>query len=309
MEPEELHQHEAALAVHLARDDMDGWHAACERINHGLTNGATWANMFIQQKWTEGMVRWFEGNAVHAVDHNPRVTQAWTDTVSRITYDERLNTLLARGLEGISDNEKIALIQGHGPGHAQQLLHSFLVRGYNRGHWTLVSPSWVGAPGTALRQAALDAGWQMRMFPTQMRRQLEALGENPQQTAPTWTSWMAYPHCVAVLYELEHVQKNVQAEIHHFACVPTLPWADPRDVALAQAIADYGPAAFHCVVGDGESACSVQERERLRSLVKVHHALGLWTDLETAVLQGTVDALFVAADKLVLPELGEGPTP
>ncbi len=309
LEPELLRQHGATLAVYLANDDMDGWQKACDGINNGLTNGDVGINIFVQREWTKLMARWFEDNAVRAVEHNPQVLHAWTQAVSRIDYDRTLHTLLAHGLEGIANNEKIDLLQGRGQGKAQELLHAFLLRGndrgIDRGHWTLVSPAWVGAPGTALRQAALDAGWNPGMLPTQMHRQLKALSETLQNTPPAWTLWMALPHCAAVLYELHHMKSTVEEGINHFACVPTMPWADPRDVALAQAIADHGPTTFHCVVGDGApAACSAQEHERLRELVKVHNALGLWDDLETAVLQGTIEALPGATlDVLKLPEL------
>lgn len=311
MEPEQLRQHEAALAVYLAKDDMTGWQTTCDGINAGLTDGSAEANAIVQRCWTKGMVRWFVDNAVHAFEQNPQVTEAWTRTVPRLQYDTALHVLLARGLEDIPDHEKIDLLQGRGVGKAKQSLHAFFLRGRNREYWTLVSPAWVGAPGTALRQAALDAGWNLGVLPTQIHRQLKAFTENPQNTPPTWTSWMAFPHCAVVLYELHQMESLVGETTQHFACVPTLPWADPRDVALAQAIADQGPATFHCVVGNGEPpTCSPQEHGRLRELVKVYNGLGLWSDLETGVLQGTIDGLSAATPQgLVLPDLGEGSTP
>lgn len=314
MEQELLRQHEAALVGCLANDDMDGWHAVCDTIKKRLPAGDAAALIVVQREWTQLLVRWFEDNAVRAVERT-QVLHAWTQTVPRIHYDRTLHTLLARGLEGIANNEKIDLLQGRGQGKAQELLHAFLLRGndrgIDRGHWTLVSPAWVGAPGTPLRQAALDAGWNVGMFPAQMHRQLKALSETPQNTPPAWTSWMALPHCAVVLYELHHMKSTVEEGINHFACVPTMPWADPRDVALAQAIADHGPATFHCAVGDGSpAACSAQEHERLRELVKVHNVLGLWDDLENAVLQGTIEGLFVGMQQdLALPELAEGCAP
>lgn len=310
-ERELLREHEAALVSCLANDDMAGWHAVCDTIKKRLPAGDAAARIVVQREWTQLMTRWFEDNAVRAVEHNPQVLHAWTQTVSRIHYDRTLHTLLARGLEGIADNEKIdVLLFGLG-GKAQELLHAFLLRGQNRGHWTLVSPAWVGAPGTPLRQAALDAGWYVGMFPAQMHQQLKVLKEHPQQTPPAWTSWMALPHSAAVLYELHEMQKNVTEGTQHMAFVPTMPWADPRDIALAQAIAGHGPKNFYCVVGDGEPpACTPQEPERLRSMVKVYNALGLWSELETAVLQGTLDGLYAGTQQsLVLPDLGEGSTP
>lgn len=148
----------------------------------------------------------------------------------------------------------------------QKFLHAAL-----RKHphlWKELSPSWVGAKGSVLRETARGMGWDESRLPAMV---LCARGRIAKEGCPQ----LAYPYSILALSSVLLTTPLARFLISSTSIVQAPCDANPRDIALAQAVLEK-TERWDCAVAGHADMPSIDERERMRiaQMVDMHVMLG-----------------------------------
>ncbi len=154
---------------------------------------------------------WCNKNAEHAIRNCPEVFQCWADT-STSARRSAVRERIAEVLESMPESARLALLEnrsnddngGFGNTKAHKMLYNYLANGEH--HWSVVSPQWGGLPGSQLRQAARELGWEERHLPAMIQR--NAFGP----TAGEWLGRIPYAYTMLACEENKHAESWMQRE-------------------------------------------------------------------------------------------------
>lgn len=245
--------------------------------------------------------RWVRGNIVHIMQACPSVLAGWKTTLPGPLADKMVIQAISVGLDGLDDEDKMRALRGESTTRLARMLGNFV--NDDPQNWGWLSPSWVGAPNSPLRAAATAHGW----LPGKLLGQVTKALDSP--TAPVWTSWLAYPHCMQVLHRQAQVRLQQRQEMvvqpmkKTSAC-----WGNPIDIALAQQLIAQSPKPLFMELTAHDEVPPVLESERLRlqGLVEVHIGLGALEQLHASLLAGVLPGEGMTASMTVeLPDLGD----
>lgn len=202
---------------------------------------------------------WLYKNAMHAVSHCSRVLSAWAEGGFSHLYMASHKMTQALALVH-SDEEKKAFLQGDTSTAAGKIV-ARLLRGAEsppNGGWSQFSPSWIGQPGSALRQAAIEGGWVAKDAMAMV--DLFILEDLPEG----WIGNLAYPYtamvCRWIQSALRFAKLAAGIALHTQAIVP-LKEANPIDVVMAQLVYQASPIALRASLEIDPSARMVSNEE------------------------------------------------
>ena len=247
---------------------------------------------------------WCKNHTGHVVRHCPQVLQCWADPSTGVRTST-VHARIADVLECMPESAKAALLQGKsaddGGGFedttAHQMLHRYLE--HARYHWRVVSPHWIGAPGSPLRQAAIDLGWQARYLPPMIRRNVFGA------TAGEWLGRIPYAYSMLACEEYTHAETWAHHTPQESDIVVGAASSDPVDIAMAQAIFKRHEQPKHGIVLRRHRATPVLDTTTLKKIdhfVEAHAIMGTLTDLAQSLAHGVVPH-FGVHETLALPDL------
>ncbi len=249
------------------------------------------------------LAQWCNDNAEHVVRRCPEVLQCWAEPSTGVRTST-VHGRIAEVLESMPEADRLALLQGNiGQNHdgwdttAHRMLHNYLSHGPY--HWRVISPQWIGASGSSLRQAAVDLGWETQYLPMMIRR--NAFGP----TAGEWLGRIPYAYSMLACEEYRHAEAWAAYAQQEPQVLVASPNADPVDVAMAQAIFKRDPEPRRTISLRRHRCTPALDdatRQAINNVVEAHIVMGTLADLAQSLAQGVAPAL-VAPETLALPEL------
>lgn len=270
-----------ALHTMLHEDDLNGWSKRNVRESAPVD-------------------AWIRDNIVHAMQSCPKVLNYWRQSKPSAAVESIQYRYVAAALEDLDDKAKAEiLLLGYFEGAAQAGLYSHIQSKPTA--WAALSPAWIGAPDSELRQAATQAGW------TSMRLIAQVAHSIARPAAEKWSEWVPYAHSIAVfnragkvMWEKKNPSEAGLAPVERVG----QPWASPEDMALALALTKHLPNYLYTLTPHPDAApVSVELQERMDALVAVHAGLGEMFPLQKMVVAGNVPTPEELA-MVELPDLG-----
>lgn len=248
---------------------------------------------------------WCKDHTGHVVRHCPQVLQCWAEPSTGVRTST-VHGSIADVLVSMPESSRLALLRGKsaedGGGFedttAHRMLHRYLEHGSY--HWRVISPHWIGAPGSPLRQAAIDLGWEARYLPTMIRR--NAFGA----TAGEWLGRIPYAYSMLACEEYIHAETWAHHTPQESDIVVGAASADPVDIAMAQAIYKHNAQPKYGIAlrrHRATAALDVATLQAVNHFVEAHVIMGTLADLAQSLAQGMIPQL-ERPDMLPLPDLG-----
>lgn len=232
--------------------------------------------------------RWMQTHVVHAMASCPDVLEYWLINAPQTTKAVQLYRYVASALEHLDDEAKVQLLQGQSRVPAHHNLYKYLKDPIPRHHWSALSPAWVGKTGSALRQAAMDLGWQPHMMHQMITDGMQH---------PGWERWLAHvPYAYSIVAAhwamLQRISGKVRLPIANQE-MPTLVCsnhANPSDVVVALEMLRLHGGDFAAGMRAPEKweAPHPREVQRLQALVRWHWDLGMQDAFVEALREGTL---------------------
>lgn len=219
---------------------------------------------------------WMRDNILHVIAACPKVLAFWKEKMEWPS-DPGLAIVefLGEALENIEEHDKIYLLRGN----SSDAVSFEWYRGMSQNplFFQRLSPAWIGAPGTALRQEMVACGWQACHLG-------QMIGYGKPANAKYWSEWVPFLETMLVYNhkqrELLHIEldkitgfKGREPE-HFLRTVHSKALAE--DVALAQSLCNVlWPQASHYALKLPPNFPSVptSRRQELDLLVQMHAQL------------------------------------
>ena len=256
---------------------------------------------------------WVLDNVLDVMANHTLVLDAWLARVPPRTRADILYDRVAVALQSLDDEDKARVLRGHDVDGAVHPAHRNL-RNYLRSlsaHWYTVSPLWVGKPGSSLRQAATELGWDPKL--------LVIMAKNSMRRHANWEAWIdQVPYVYSMMachwIGLQRIRdlpswaklnaggKPVEGD---FFVVSSR--ANPVDVALARHILELTPTPLKDqLIANPEVAQVAEELSfRLQDLVRVHQGLNLFHEFAVGLAFGRLPGIEATPGiAIALPDLG-----
>ena len=134
---------------------------------------------------TMGAIRtWCDDNSFEVINQCPAVFERWAAPNSYFV------SALGQACEDLDNDDKIALLKGHGCNPHEQKLHAFLQREPTL--WQYMSPAWLGHANSEQRAAACALGWEMEMLPDMSHQHAR------RNTLARWVTAFDYAYSMSV---------------------------------------------------------------------------------------------------------------
>lgn len=225
---------------------------------------AQWKQEFPEPGRT--LTDWMLDNVLHAIQACPNVMAFWNEQTPKQHYHGVLHHCLAGALDGLDDGTKIRVLQGYGEDDkwAQAKLAVFI--GSRQFDWRLLSPAWVGHPGSDLRAQAVHMGWSSDVLAGQVVWALR------RPSSVQWRPWVPYPHSLAVLHRYQCTKKEFYetARLLEPMVLHATPWAGARLFPRTS------PIKRSCIAFRAGSMVSAMRKRFLRWREKPPSGLRAW---------------------------------
>ena len=228
---------------------------------------------------------WVDENVALVVAELPNIFEQWAQPTPNVVAQ------LGKALVGLDDADKVALLRGEETSIKPQMrLHDFLRK--NPRFWDELSPAWVGAKDSELRQAACDLGWTPRAFIGMARHFFSGLDKH----AGAWVNAMEYPYSLAMAVAWTSLRepsklppgtekRQVSKAIFSTRCVAQ---ANPLDVALAKIILRVISSNYGVVRDAAAAEASEKDVAHLEGVVDMHMTLGAMDALMHSLADGLI---------------------
>lgn len=203
--------------------------------------------------------KWCLAHAHVLVEQCPKLFERWASPVPRYVR------CVALAHATLDAKAKTALLTA--PTTFQQ---SFLCQSLQEHPrlWQELSPAWVGAKGSDLRESARALGWNETMLPTMM------FGLEPNDFCAEILTAMSYPYSVWVLSR-GHLLSPPTRMLSSGSLVEARQGANPRDMVLAQQILKKTGKHNHSIVKHPTTPDTTdEERAKVEQMVDMHVMLG-----------------------------------
>lgn len=245
---------------------------------------------------------WCRDNTRHVVYNCPQLLQCWATQSG-----ERPAAVYARvadQLGSMPEHERIqllrgqtdALFEGYHQNRAHSLLHQALALG-GKQHWRNVSPVWLGAPDSQLRQAAQALGWESTYLPAMVHRNIW------KNSADKWLGHVPFPYTLMACEEFRYAKDwgdNAPAAPEVLTCKKTT----AVDIAMAKVVLKACAHGRNMALRRPASikALSPSVQLQVEGFVQAHVMMDTVDQLAHSLAVGQ-GPLLGTVDSLELPEL------
>lgn len=255
----------ASLSARLIAQPEDRLNLSYDMESALLANDAlaVWSLMGF-----ENMAHWLNREAEYAVLHCPNVVDAWTKDFESLYLAAHAMTTAFAWVS--SDKDKMAWLGGDTSTAGGRLVDRLLRSPESRatgGGWPHFSPAWLGAPQSALRQAACAAGW----TPEVTLSMVDLFIALPH--TESWLSNAPYPYTAMVCRWISQAQRFPRrGDVRR---VVALENARPVDVEMAMALYRASPVALKSALSPHPAMdeATPEERAALRTAVQIQYPL------------------------------------
>lgn len=172
---------------------------------------------------------WVMSNTQYAVEHCPESLAVW---LSFGSFGKGLILAnLAMTLRHLSERELATILVGSTGNKMHDMVRTLLL--LDPELWKTLSPAWIGAKGSYLRELATALGWTTAMLPMML---FSHIWRNPEP----WIEYLPFPYSITVCkWILDVEQYGVlykDSESYFVTSVAMVVNANAFDVALAQAL-------------------------------------------------------------------------
>lgn len=284
------------VAIDQRKDYMEAETTMCRAL---LEND--FVDMYRGSYETGYLTAWCRENIRHVVYECPKLLEFWAKHSG-----ERTSGVYARVADQLGkmpEHERIQLLRGQTDarfeGYHQTWAHALLYEALSMGkqHWRSVSPIWLGAPESELRQAAQKLGWGPNYLPAMVHRNIW------KEDAAQWLGHVPFPYTLMACEEFRYAKewgKDAPVNPERLTCSNTT----AMDIAMAKGILKACAHGRNMSLRRPASIVALDgaTQQKVDGFVQAHVVMDTVDQLADLLAKGE-SPTFEKADTLALPEL------